>query len=90
MLSTALAGCAHPAADSRPAAPAAIAVRDTPPADLLTCPVAPAGFPEDAAATMPLAVREAAIRVVTALAAVTAQLGRLIEWNSPGACTDKR
>jgi len=64
-------------------------VKDTPPAELLACPEPVEGFPEDASAGMTAPVRAATIRVVTALAAVTAQLGRLIEWNSPGACGKK-
>jgi hypothetical protein len=80
-----LLGCAHPAAEP-PHAPAAVVVRDTPPSDLLACPALPAGFPEDEQATMTPAVRTAAIRVMTAFGAVVGQLGRLVEWNSPGAC----
>lgn len=85
LLSTALAGCAHQVA--RPA-PAAIAVKieDPPAAELLACPVAPAGFPEDADATMPAGVRSAAIALATAYASAAAQLARLINWNAPGRC----
>ncbi|WP_157602882.1 hypothetical protein [Sphingomonas sp. PR090111-T3T-6A] len=62
-------------------------MKDALPSDLLVCPAAPAGFPEDQAATVPASVREAAVRIMTTLGAVTAQLVRLIEWNSPGACS---
>lgn len=62
-------------------------VKDSPPADLLVCPASPAGFPEDQAAAIPPAVRDAAVRVLTAYHAVSTQLERLIEWNSPGACS---
>lgn len=63
-------------------------IRDTPPADLIACPDAPAGFTEDQAAwaIMPPPVRAAAIRLAAAYAATRAQLARLIEWQSPGAC----
>jgi len=75
-------------------APATIAIRDTPPADLLVCPVAPAGFPEAATATLPPPVRAAAIRLATAYARVSSQLERLIGWVSPdtngAACPDQR
>ena len=60
MLSIMLAGCAHDSAE--PPRTVAIAVRDVPPAELTTCPVPPEGFPVDQAATMPPAVRAAAIR----------------------------
>ena len=86
--SIALQGCAHQAAD-RPAPPVvAIEVKDTPPADLLTCPAAPAGFPADAQAEIPPAVRSAIVRIATALAATRDQLVRLVRWHSPGACED--
>jgi len=88
MLSTALAGCAHLRADPPAPAAVAVAVKDTPPSDLLVCPVAPEGFPVDAQATMPPAVRFAAIRLATAFAAVRAQLDRLIEWHAPASCTE--
>ena len=87
LLSTALAGCAHRHAEARPAAPAAVAVKDTPPADLLICPTTPIGFPEDQSATLSAPIRTAAVRVMTALGSVSSQLVRLIEWNSPGACS---
>jgi hypothetical protein len=84
-LSIALAGCAHRA--ERPApAPIAVHVDDTPPPDLLACPVAPAGFPIDAEATMPAPVRAAAIRLAAAYAAVAVQLQRLVNWHAPGSC----
>jgi hypothetical protein len=89
LLSTALAGCAHQADRPAPApAPAAIAIRieDPAPAELLVCPTAPVGFPEDAAATMPVGVRTAAIALAAAYAAAAAQLARLINWNAPGRC----
>lgn len=88
MLSTALAGCAHLRADPPAPIAVAVAVKDLPPAALLACPAAPDGFPADAQATMPPAVRFAAIRLATAYAALRDQLGRLIDWNAPGTCTE--
>lgn len=86
LASIALQGCAHPAAD-RPALPVvAVELRDTPPADLLACPVAPAGFPADAQAQMPPAVRTAVIGIAVALAVTRDQLTRLVRWHRPGAC----
>ncbi|WP_454886170.1 hypothetical protein [Sphingomonas oryzagri] len=61
-------------------------MKDTPPAELLACPVAPAGFPEDATATIPASVRAPAIALATAYAGLTLQLVRLINWNAPGSC----
>lgn len=85
-LSIALAGCAR--LDSRPATPAAVAVKveRLPPVDLLICPRALEGFPPDAVATMPPAVRFAAIRLATAYAATVDRLERLIRWEAPGSC----
>lgn len=87
LLSIELAGCARQHVEAPGHAPAAVAVKDSPPSDLLVCPEAPAGFPEDQAATIPPAVRDAAVRVLSAYRSVSAQLARLIEWNSPGACS---
>jgi hypothetical protein len=84
-LSISLQGCAHPSAKPDPTV-VAVKVESTPPADLLACPGVPVGFPEDQAAEMPPEVREAAIRLARAYAAARAQLVRLINWNSPGAC----
>ena len=63
-----------------------IRVKDTPPADLTACPVRPIGFPIDAEATMPPAVRAAAIRLAQAYAATVDQLERLIAWTAPAPC----
>lgn len=88
LLSTALAGCAHPGG-SRPAAPAAIAV-DThvaPSAELLVCPTAPEGFPEGAEATMPVPVRFAVIRLARAFREQFVQLERLIGFETGTPCS---
>jgi len=86
LLSIALAGCAHRPAEPLPPPPIAIAVKDVPPAELLACPVPPAGFSEDAAATIPPVDRSAAMALALAYAGVSLQLVRLINWNSPGSC----
>lgn len=62
------------------------APKDQPPAELLACPVAPAGFPEDATATIPASVRAPAIALAKGYAALTLQLVRLINWTSPRTC----
>jgi hypothetical protein len=67
-------------------APVAVAVKDTPPAELLACPVTPEGFPADAEAQMPTGVRAAAIRLAQAFRARGDQLVRLIRWHDPEAC----
>lgn len=66
--------------------PVAVPVKDTPPAELLACPEAPAGFPLDAEAQMPDGVRAAAIRLARAFRARGDQLVRLIRWHDPEAC----
>lgn len=57
-----------------------------PPPDLLVCPAPVDGFPLDEMATLPPAVRDAAIRVVRALANRTGQLRSLIDFHQPGTC----
>lgn len=82
-----LPGCAltPPVAKS---VPVAVEIRDTPPAELLRCPVAPVGYPADAEATMPAGVRAATIRMATALRDTRDQLLRLIGWHDASACKD--
>lgn len=88
-LSIALAGCARPAIEPRTPAAVAVAVERSPPAGLLACPARPEGFPPDQVAMMPPAVRFAAIRLATAYAAATAQLERLIAWETDTPCITK-
>ncbi|PZO91511.1 MAG: hypothetical protein DI623_03035 [Sphingomonas sanxanigenens] len=80
-----LAGCSRPGAEA-PAPPAAIAIRETPPAELLRCASRPVGFPVDEQATIPPAARAAAERLARAFAASAGQLDRLINWVAPGSC----
>jgi len=68
--------------------PVAVQIRDTPPAELLRCPPAPAGYPTDAEAMMPAAVRAATIRMATALRDTRDQLLRLIRWHDATTCKD--
>ncbi|MEH3040044.1 MAG: hypothetical protein PGN21_08265 [Sphingomonas paucimobilis] len=68
--------------------PVAVEVRDTPPAELLRCPVALVGYPADAEATMPAGVRAATIRMATALRDTRDQLLRLIGWHDATACKE--
>lgn len=85
MLLTGLAACAS----NPPAKPVTVAVKvppATPPANLLACPIAPIGFPVEETATLPPAVRAAAIRLAKAYAAAAGQLAQLIDFNAPGSC----
>ena len=84
-----LPGCARPKIETPPAV-IAIEVKDTPAADLLTCPVSPAPIPTDAAATIPPAVRAALIGLASAYAQTRDQLLRVIRWHEPTACEAPR
>ena len=87
MLSTVLAACAtRPPERPAPAVHAVKVGGPIPPADLLVCPGPVDGFPLDEIATLPPAVRDAAIRVVRALADRTGQLKRLVDYHQPGTC----
>lgn len=85
-LSISLQACAHPAAELPKSTVVAVKVDDPPPAELTRCPVTPVGFPEDAAASMPPEIRDAAIRLAKAYALTVDQLRRLIAWTAPAAC----
>lgn len=71
--------------------PVAVPVAVAPPAELMRCADRPEGLPEDPAiiAQIPTSVRAGIIRLARAFGANAAQLDRLIEWNSPGACPRK-
>jgi len=84
-----LQACARPQIETAPAV-IAVEVKDTPPAQLLACPVAPEPFPSDASATIPPAVRSAIIGLASAYAQTRDQLLRVIRWHEPGACEDLR
>lgn len=84
----ALPGCARQLAETPPPKTVAVAVTDTPPADILRCPARPAGFPTDEGswAIVPAEIRAAARRLAEAFAVNTGQLERLIEWQSGEPC----
>lgn len=90
LLSTALPGCAHRAADLPPApAPVAIKVEPArPPAELLACAERPAGLPEDPnlIAQIPTRLRAGIIRLAQAFGANADRQDRLIDWTAPGTC----
>ena len=89
LLSTALPGCAHRAEIVEKPVPVAVPVKDTPPAELLTCAERPEGLPEDPqlVAQMPTRLRAGVIRLARAFATVAGRLDRLVDWNAPGTCT---
>lgn len=61
-------------------------VKETPPAELLRCPVAPAGLPAEGEALIPPAWRAAITRLSRSRGDVADQLGRLIAWHMGTTC----
>lgn len=88
-LSIGLAACATKAPPKSPFVAVKVD-RPPPPADLIACPLAPAGFPTDEVATLPPAVRAAAIRLAQAYSATASQLTRLIDHTVPGTCAREK
>jgi len=86
MLSIGLAACATRSPKPDPTIVAVKVPAPSPPPDLIACPIAPAGFPVDEIATLPPSVRDAAIRLAKAYAALADQLARLIDHTVPGTC----
>jgi hypothetical protein len=64
----------------------ALAVKDTPSADLLFCPAPPPAFPTDQVATIPAPLRDALRGLVLHDRDARARFRRLIEWIGPGTC----
>lgn len=62
-------------------------VKETPPAELLRCPVAPVGLPAEGEALIPPAWRAAITRLSRSRGEIVDQLGRLIAWHTGGGCT---
>lgn len=61
-------------------------VKETPPAELIRCPVAPVGLPAEGEAAIPPAWRAAIIRLAKSRAEVADQLGRFIAWHTGAPC----
>ncbi|WP_436355688.1 hypothetical protein [Brevundimonas sp. CEF1] len=61
-------------------------VKDTPPAELLRCPTAPAGLPTSGEAVIPPAWRMGIIGLARGYAAVSDQLSRLIQFHTGASC----
>ncbi len=61
-------------------------VKETPPAELIRCPVAPVGLPAQGEAEIPPAWRAAIIRLAKSRTEVADQLGRLIAWHTGEDC----
>ena len=86
----ALPACARHA-DAPPAvapAPIVVKVKDTPPAELLTCATRPEGLPEDPSliAQIPTKIRAGIIRLARAFAGNADRNDRLVNWTVPGSC----
>ena len=86
LLSTALVGCSRPI-EHRPAEVIALPVKDTPPANLLACPTAPAPFPTDQVATLPPPLRASLRALVIHDRDQRVRFRRLVDWIAPGTCT---
>jgi hypothetical protein len=61
-------------------------VIEKPPAELLRCPVAPAGLPAGGEAVLPPEWRAGIIRLARAYADVRDQLGRVIQFHTEQPC----
>ncbi|WCM29189.1 hypothetical protein NDN01_10015 [Sphingomonas sp. QA11] len=89
LLSTALPACVRTieVPVDKPV-PVAVAIKDSPPADLRKCAARPKGLPEEDKLTsqIPDAVRAGIIRIARAFAANAGQLDRLVNWSAPGTC----
>jgi len=68
--------------------PIVVKVKDTPPAELLTCATRPEGLPEDPSliAQIPTKIRAGIIRLARAFAGNADRNDRLVNWNVPGSC----
>ena len=88
LLSTILAGCGTTGAEPAPPEPVVVVrtVKETPPAELLRCPVAPLGLPTEGEALIPAPWRAAIVRLAKSRAEVTDQLGRVIAFHTGAAC----
>lgn len=61
-------------------------VKETPPAELTRCPVAPVGLPAEGEALIPPAWRGAITRLARSRGEIADQLGRLIAWHTGREC----
>jgi len=86
LASTILAGCASAPVEHVPPQVIGVAVKDTPPADLLTCPVPAAPFPTDQEAVIPWAVRDRLKGLAISYRDLFDRQERLINWIAPGSC----
>lgn len=89
MLSMSLAACASGPSATPSARIVIKAPTVTPPAELVSCPEAPEGFPANASATITPEVRAALIRLAASHGQQADQLRRLIEWLRPGSCAEQ-
>jgi len=80
-----LAGCASTVERAAPQI-VAVAVKETPPADLLICPTPAAAFPTNVAATIPDAVRAPLKGLALRYRDLFDRNLRLVNWIAPGTC----
>ena len=85
-----LPGCARDLAEAPLPQAVAVKVEDRAPAELTRCPLKPDGFPEsgESWAIVPGDVRTAIVGLAEAYAAATAQLERLIAWETGEKCPE--
>lgn len=83
-----LAACAHQAEPAREPAVVVHTVRETPPAELTRCPVAPVGLPTTGEAIIPQEWRAGIVRLARSHGALLDQLNRLILWNTGIDCAE--
>lgn len=83
-----LLGCATADPVPPPAEPVVVVrtVRETPPAELTRCPIAPRGLPTEGQAVIPPEWRAGIGRLAISHGHVMAQLNRLIAWNTGTPC----
>lgn len=63
-------------------------VKETPPVELLRCPVAPLGLPSSGEALIPADWRAAITRLSRSRSEVADQLARLIAWHTAAECRE--
>ena len=86
LLSTTLLACAKPPAVAAPPEVVVRTVRETPPAELLRCPVATPGLPTDGGAMIPADWRAGIRRLAKSRGDLFDQVSRLIQFHTGEAC----
>jgi len=86
LASMTLAGCASRAVQHVAPEVVAVPVKDTPPADLLACPLPARAFPTDTIASLPRQLRAPLQGLAIDYRDLFDRQVRLINWISPGTC----